>query len=274
MEDSVFSVKDKVVLLTGANGLFGKKISRSFLKRGAKVVAATHNKNGIDEIFKILSSEFIADNFLLTDLELTDPESVERCVNESIRRFGRIDILINNASIDAKFDLNNSEKISNSRFENYPFDLIEQSVNVNILGTIRITQAVCREMIRQDSGNIVNVGSVYSLVSPNQSLYDFGETPVKYKPVDYVVSKSFIPNYTRYLASLYAKNNIRCNAIAPHGIFDNHDERFIMNFSRLSPIGRMCNLDEIEGPFIFLASEASSYITGITLTVDGGWSSV
>jgi len=92
-----------------------------------------------------------------------------------------------------------------------------------------------------------------------------------YKPVDYIVSKSFIPNFTRYVATFYAKKNIRCNAIAPHGVFNNHDSKFLNNFSKLSPIGRMCEVDELFGTFRFLASNESEYMTGSTLVIDGGW---
>jgi NAD(P)-dependent dehydrogenase (short-subunit alcohol dehydrogenase family) len=126
-------------------------------------------------------------------------------------------------------------------------------------------------MLQQGHGNIINVASSYSLVSPNQQLYDFAEDDKTFKPIDYVASKSFMPNFTRYLATLYAQDNIRCNGIAPHGIFNDHGEKFLANFTRLSPMGRMCDKSEINGPFIFLASDASSYMTGTTIVIDGGW---
>jgi NAD(P)-dependent dehydrogenase (short-subunit alcohol dehydrogenase family) len=128
-------------------------------------------------------------------------------------------------------------------------------------------------MLNQQYGNIINVASIYSIIAPNNSLYDFGDCDKLFKPVDYVVSKSFIPNFTRFIATLYAKDNIRCNAIAPHGIINNHETQFIQNFSKLSPMGRMCNKEELDGPFLFLSSDASSYMTGETIILDGGWSS-
>ena len=126
-------------------------------------------------------------------------------------------------------------------------------------------------MIQEGRGNIINVASTYSLVSPNQKLYDFGDGEIMFKPIDYVATKSFLPNFTRYLATFYAKQGIRCNAIAPHGVFNDHPREFIKNWKELSPIGRMCNPKELHGPFTFLASDASSYMTGSTLVVDGGW---
>jgi NAD(P)-dependent dehydrogenase (short-subunit alcohol dehydrogenase family) len=180
-------------------------------------------------------------------------------------------VLINNAAIDAKFDKAGEGQINNSRFEYYPLDALRRSVEVNLVGTVLITQVVCRQMLIQGHGNIINVASTYSLVAPNQSLYDYGSGISQFKPVDYIASKSFIPNFTRYLATFYARNNIRCNALVPHGIYNNHPEPFLKNWERLSPMGRMCERDELNGPFTFLASDASSYMTGSVISVDGGW---
>ncbi len=125
-------------------------------------------------------------------------------------------------------------------------------------------------MPQQEHGNIINVGSSYGFVSPNQTLYDFGKPGGQtFKPVDYVRSKAAIPSLTRYLATLYARDGIRCNCIAPPAIYDQHDASFLNNFERLSPLGRMCQIGELRGPFVFLASEASSYITGAVIVVDG-----
>lgn len=274
MEDPVFSLKGKVILVTGAFGLFGRKLCQSFLLRGAKVVMAGHNKNETNLVLSEMAVSFNPVDFLVTDLELTDNESVNSCLSKTLEKFKKIDVLVNNASVDSKYDKKNISKRKTGRFDEYPFELIEHSVNVNLLGTVRITQAVCKQMVRQKSGNIINVGSVYSLVAPNPRLYEYGDEDPKYKPVDYVVSKSFIPNFTRYIATYYTKYNIRCNAIAPHGVFDNHDDEFVRSFSSISPLGRMCKPEELEGPFVFLASEASSYMTGKTLVLDGGWTSV
>lgn len=271
MVNGKFSVEEKVVLITGAFGLIGKEASRSFLEQGAKVVIAGHNPTKIEAIQEEFAAVFPKDRFLVCTLDVTDLESIEKCIDDTVSTFDRIDILINNAAIDAKFDKAHIHDISTSRFENYPVDLLRKSVEVNLIGAVQVTQVVCRQMLRQGYGNIINIASSYSLVSPNQQLYDFGEEEVIFKPVDYVVSKSYMPNFTRYLATFYARDNIRCNAIAPHGIFNDHDEKFLNNFSKFSPIGRMCEQSEITGPLIFLASDASSYMTGSILVVDGGW---
>ena len=158
------------------------------------------------------------------------------------------------------------------RFEKYPLTLWEKSLSVNCTGLIRVTQAALRVMLPQRSGNVINVASTYSLVSPNQNLYDFKCTAGRtFKPIDYVGTKSMIPNFTRYLATLYARDGIRCNTIVPHGVCNNHSQEFRRNFERLSPMGRLSDVKELRGPFVFLAADTSSYMTGSTLVVDGGW---
>jgi NAD(P)-dependent dehydrogenase (short-subunit alcohol dehydrogenase family) len=266
-----FDIHEKVILVTGAFGLIGKEISRGFIGQGAKVVLADLNEARMQSLEAELRQEFPDGTFLLHSLDITNDESIEACLKATIDAFGRVDVLINNAAIDAKFDKENSGQVNQSRFENYPIDLLRKSVEVNLTGTVLMTQHVCRQMLLQGSGNIINVASTYSLVAPNQSLYDFGEGTKNFKPIDYIATKSFIPNFTRYIATFYSKDNIRCNAIVPHGIYNDHDEKFLVNFSKMSPLGRMCEREELNGPFTFLASEASSYMTGSVLVVDGGW---
>ncbi len=264
-------LKDKVVLITGAYGLIGSNISAAFIKQGASVVLGDIDKSKTEPIRKTLSADFPDTSFCLVDLDITREESCAAAVGEAVERFGKIDVLVNNAAIDAKFDMEHTGTVNASRFEHYPADLLRKSIDVNLTGTVLMTQYACRQMLKQQSGNIINVASTYSVVAPNQSLYDFGDGVKQFKPVDYIASKSFIPNFTRYVATFYAQNGIRCNAIVPHGVLNKHDAPFLKNFSKLSPMGRMCEPDELSGPFVFLASDDSSYMTGSTLTVDGGW---
>ena len=265
------SIADKVILLTGAYGLIGKTLSHAFLQQGAYVVLADRDQTKKEATRAELAAQYPEDRFLCYELDITQEQSCEQVVAATVEKFGRLDVLINNAAIDAKFDKEGTGTINPSRFEHYPADLLRQSVEVNLTGTVLMTQCACRQMLAQGSGNIINVASTYSQVAPNQSLYDFGEGIKQFKPIDYIASKSFIPNFTRYVATFYARDGIRCNAIVPHAIFNNHDEAFLSNFAKLSPLGRMCDRDELIGPFTFLASNASSYMTGSVLTVDGGW---
>jgi len=268
---NAITINNKVIFVTGAFGLIGKEISKSFLSQDAKVVLADINAGAIQSLSAEFSKLFDDENFLFLQLDITDEASCEKAVAACVKKFGTLDVLVNNAAIDAKFDKEGTSKVNQSRFENYPIDLLRKSVDVNLTGTVIMTQYACRQMLKQGYGNIINVASTYSVVAPNQNLYDFGEGIKNFKPIDYIASKSFIPNFTRYVATFYSKENIRCNAIVPHGILNNHEESFLINFSKMSPLGRMCNREELDGPFTFLASDASSYMTGSVLMVDGGW---
>ncbi|MBE9466384.1 SDR family oxidoreductase [Dyadobacter subterraneus] len=265
------SIAEKVVLITGAYGLIGQTIAYAFLQQGAYVILADLDECKRNKLEDKISKTFPPRQFLFQTLDITDEASCQKAMIEIILKFGRLDVLINNAGLDAKFDKESLGKVNHGRFENYPTHLLRIAIEVNLTGTILITQSACHQMIKQKSGNIINVASTYSVVAPNQNLYDYGDGKQNFKPVDYVASKSFIPNFTRYLATFYSREGIRCNAIVPHGIYNNHDEPFLENFARLSPLGRMCNREELIGPFTFLASDASSYMTGSLLTVDGGW---
>lgn len=266
-----FQVTDKVILITGAYGLIGKGITKAFLEQGALVAACDIDTSRRDEALAQWHNFTDGKHFITCTTDITDLTSCAHTVQEVVKSFGKIDVLINNAAIDAKFEANTQSDLQLTRFEHFPIAQLQKSLDVNVTGLVQITQAVVQQMLRQGYGNIINVASTYSLVSPNQNLYDYGEARQQYKPVDYVITKSMVPNFTKYLATFYAMQGIRCNAIAPHGIMHGHGEQFVQNFSKLSPMGRMSELDEVTGPFLFLASDASSYMTGSILTVDGGW---
>ena len=265
----IFDVSDKVICLTGAAGLIGTTIAKALNANGAKLVLGDLNVEKLKSQFGSFDSE----NTLLAPLDITDEKSISALVEKAKVKFGRIDVLINNAAIDAKFEKDSNTDLASVDFADFPIDKLQRSIDVNITGTIKMTQAVVKLMITQKSGNIVNLASTYSLVASNPGLYfDEGE-PFKNKPMDYIVTKSFIPNFTKYLATHYAKDGIRCNAIAPHAIDNNHPESFKTKLKQFSPIGRMSDRNEFEGAFLYLISNASSYMTGHTMVVDGGWTS-
>jgi len=266
-----FSLEKKVALITGANGLIGREISDALASFSASLILIDNTESPeLDNYAKNLSEKYLV-KIKVFHTNITDINEIKQAIAESVLYFGKIDILINLAAIDAKFDENIND-MPKTAFEDFPIDLWNKSVEVNMTGTFIITQQVAKQMLIQKSGNIINVASTYSLVSPNQNLYNFNEEDNQlFKPIDYVATKSMIPNFTRYLATFYGKKGIRVNTIVPHGVLNNASNEFIENFAKLSPLGRMCNKDELRGPFIFLASDASSYMTGSTLVVDGGW---
>jgi NAD(P)-dependent dehydrogenase (short-subunit alcohol dehydrogenase family) len=266
-----FLLTNKVVLITGALGLIGREVSDALASAGANLALLDiTSKDAIDNCATDLSKRYL-NNTRGYHASITDIKAISTTVNEIIKHFGKIDVLINLAAIDAKFD-ENIEDIQKTSFEDFPLSLWEKSLNVNVTGTFNITQQVVKQMLKQQNGNIINVASTYSIVSPNQNLYKYdGDDEQLFKPIDYVATKSMIPNFTRYLATFYGRDGIRVNTIVPHGVVHNAPHKFIKNFSKLSPLGRMCQKEELRGPFIFLASDASSYMTGSTLLVDGGW---
>ena len=159
-------------------------------------------------------------------------------------------------------------------FEDVPVESLARVVHVNVLGVVVPCQVIGAAMARAGRGSIVNVGSVYGLLSPDQSLYDFRRETGEafFKPVAYSVSKSALLNLTRYLATYWGRSGVRVNTLTPHGIENGQPPPFVEAFAARSPLGRLMDVSEAVGAVVFLASDASSYVTGANLVVDGGWS--
>ena len=266
-----FSLKDKTVIVTGAMGLIGTEVFEALSMAGANIILIDILPQ--KEIRKAAEDLIKKHNNIVKgySCSISNENDIKVVFKDICDHFKSIDVLINLAAIDAKFD-KGIDSISEQKFENFPLAQWNKSIEINMTGTLIVTQAAVNKMIVQGYGNIINVASTYSIVSPNQNLYKFnGEKKALLKPIDYVATKSVIPNFTRYIATYYGKQNIRANTIVLHGIVDNPINGFKENFSKLSPMGRFCKLEEIRGPFIFLASDSSSYMTGSSLVIDGGW---
>jgi len=212
----------KVILITGSLGLIGKQIAKAYSDNGASVVVTDiQEQKKIDAFIKELN----IDKCLGIQLDITNIYSIKRALKKIINYFGKIDVLVNNAAVDnSTFDKRMKDK-KIPRFENYNIENLNDLYNVNTKGTVLITQAVIKNMLKQGNGNIINVTSTYAFVAPNQDLYKLENDNIQsYKPIDYIISKSFIPIFTKYLTSLYADHGIRINTIAPHGVENNHSE--------------------------------------------------
>jgi len=263
-----FSLKEKTALVTGGAGLLGKEFCLTLAQAGAVVYAADLNGAAAATVADELKGSEL--DIRGIQLDVTNPANVSEVVEEIVTRTGRIDVLVNSAALDPKFDPEHAQDSSNA-FETYPLQSWQDALNVNLTGPFLISQAVVQQMIKQRKGSIINICSTYGLGGPDQRIYDKPGKPKVYKPVYYTVTKAGILGFTKYLATYYAGSEIRVNALTPGGVFNNHDDEFVRNYSARTVIGRMAHKDEMNGALLFLASDASSYMTGGNVIVDGGW---
>lgn len=265
---SFFDLTGRVAVVTGGAGLLGRQFCHTLAEAGAAVLVADLDVNAAERVAAELAN--LNNKGVAHQTDVGDPNSVETLVSTAIKNFGRLDVLVNSAALDPKFDKNSAGRHS-SAFEQYPLRAWESALRVNLTGAFLCSQAAVRPMLKQGSGVIINICSTYGLGGPDQRIYQKKDQPAKYKPVDYTVTKAGILGMTKYLATYYANKNIRVNALSPGGVFNDHDEEFVQAYSSHTVLGRMARPDEMNGALLFLASDASSYMTGANLVVDGGW---
>jgi NAD(P)-dependent dehydrogenase (short-subunit alcohol dehydrogenase family) len=267
----LFDLSERVAIVTGGLGLLGVEFCQTLAEAGASVVIADLDGYKSGEQAELLISQGLTALGLETDV--TEPDSVSRMVRYTLESFGRLDILVNSAALDPKFDPSHG-RTYNQSFEDYSLDSWKQALDVNLTGMFLASQAAVRPMLEQGGGVIINMCSIYGLVGPDQRIYqrkEGGEAEALYKPVYYSVTKAGILGMTRYLAAYYAGKNIRVNALTPGGVYNQHDQDFLSAYSTRTILGRMANKNEMNAALLFLASDASSYMTGSNLVVDGGW---
>lgn len=265
-----FSLKDKVAVVTGGVGLIGAEFCKTLAEAGASVAVVDLNASASQGIVDTLTKS--GHNAVAVATDITKPDSVNAMVDKVISTFGRLDVLVNSAALDPKFDPTAAEKgIAPGAFEDYPLSDWNAAMNVNLTGMFLVTQACVKQMLKNKKGSIINICSTYGLNGPDQRLYIKDGKRVAYKPVYYTVTKAGVLGFTKYLAAYYAETEIRVNALTPGGVYNNHEEYFVKNYSAKTILGRMAKKDEMNGALLFLASDASSYMTGNNLIVDGGW---
>jgi NAD(P)-dependent dehydrogenase (short-subunit alcohol dehydrogenase family) len=248
----LFSLNDRVAVVTGGAGQLGREVVRGLEEQGARVA-----------VFDLAADRFRVD--------VTDRGAIEQAIDEVAQEWGEPHVLVNAAALDSPPDAPPEEV---GPVESYPEESFDQVMDVNVKGTFLSCQVVGARMAEAGRGSIVNVSSIYGMLSPVQELYDFrrrsGETFVK--PVAYSVSKSALYNLTRYLATYWAKSGVRVNTLTLAGVWNEQPKEFIEAYTARMPLGRMADAREVVGPVVFLASDASSYVTGANVVVDGGWS--
>ena len=261
-----FSLKDKSAIVTGALGLLGMQHCFALKEAGASVIACDQDENKCEKFADELGNGSIG-----VGVDITDYVSVRHLLEKVKSKFNNIDILVNNAAINDKFE-NTDNAVRLSKFENYPLELWETSLKVNVTGMFICCQVIGSEMAVRESGSIINIASTYGIVAPDQSLYRDGEGVQHfYKTASYPTTKGAVISFTKFLAAYWGNKGVRVNALSPGGVENYQDHFFIENYSKRTPLGRMASCTDYKGPLIFLASEASSYMTGANLVVDGGF---
>ncbi len=254
-----FQLKNKVAVVTGGAGLIGTAICHALSEAGARVyIGEVDRVKGEEVASKILKNGLLAE---FVELDITSESSIKDAISRIIQKDNKIDIWINNA-YPRTLDWGD-------KFENIKSESFRKNIDMHMNGYFLCCQNVLEEMKKKRNGVLVNVGSHYGVLGPNFSIYEGTEMTM---PAAYSLIKGGIVNFTRYLATYYAPYNIRVNVVCPGGIFDNQPARFVEKYNNLNPLGRMAIPDDIAGPILFLTSNASSYITGQVIMVDGGLS--
>ena len=264
--NKLFSLEGKIALVTGAVGLIGKEHCRALSEAGARVIAGDVS-DAVEELAAEVGSDSVEGYFL----DVTSPESVTKVRDYILSKYGKLDVLVNNAAINDMFE-NPASALEQSKFENYPLEMWKKSLEVNVTGTFLCSQILGAEMAKKGKGSIINVASTYGITAPNQSIYinEKGEQTF-YKSAAYPATKGAVISFTRFLAAYWGNKGVRVNTLSPGGVENNQQDFFIKNYSELTPLGRMAKADDYKGALVFLASDASSYMTGANLVVDGGW---
>jgi 2-deoxy-D-gluconate 3-dehydrogenase len=265
---TAFELNGRAAIVTGGGGLLGRQFCNTLAEAGAYVLVADVQAALAEEVAE--SVRVAGGRARACQVDVSQPESVAAMAVGAVAEFGRLDILVNSAALDPKFDKSGKGKHS-SAFEDYSLEMWNRALAVNLTGAFLSSQAAVKHMLTQGSGVIVNICSTYGLGGPDQRIYQREGQPAQYKPVDYTVTKAGILGLTKYLATYYGNQNIRVNALTPGGVFNNHDDTFMQAYSARTVLGRMAQPNEMNGALLFLASDASSYMTGANLVVDGGW---
>ncbi|MEP9875855.1 SDR family oxidoreductase [Klebsiella sp. GW_Kp182] len=272
MEDTLFSVKDKVIIVTGGLGQLGAQYVKTLHDRGAKV-AALATRVDAARVDRVLGAIKDSDRLLCAEVNITDKASINRVLDSIEAKWGVPDGLVNNAGVDTQ---PSAPPEVSGPFEEFPEEVFREVVEVNLVGTFLMTQQVGKRMKQAGKGgSIINVGSIYGVVSPVQDIYSYKkeDTGIPFvKPVAYSAAKSGLYNFTRYCATYWGRDGIRVNTLTLSGVErSDQDPRFQKNYTNRIPIGRMAKAHEYNGAVVFLLSAASVYMTGSNVVVDGGW---
>jgi NAD(P)-dependent dehydrogenase (short-subunit alcohol dehydrogenase family) len=260
----MFGLKGKVAVVTGAAGQLGGEYVKALLAAGAVVAGLDIDPDNPQSRLQ----DICQDNFMVLKADITRKNELAAALKKIVLRLGNPQILVNNAAIDAPPD---GAAVDSGPVETYPEESWDLMMKVNLKGVFFCCQVFGGHMAVHGGGSIINISSIYGMLSPDQRLYEYRDTPF-FKPAAYSVSKAGVLNLTRYLATYWAGKKVRVNTLTLAGVFNGQDERFLKKYNDKVPLGRMANASDYNGAVLFLASEASAYMTGANLVIDGGFS--
>lgn len=263
-----FELSGKIALVTGALGLIGKEHCKALAHAGAQVIVTDLDNQACQEFALSLGNNSYGMGF-----NITDEASVESAAQYVLMQTHRIDILVNNAAINDHFQ-ESADVLAMSSFESYPLAMFQKSWEVNVMGMFLVTQKFGKLML-ENGGSIINIASTYGMVGPDQQLYrnEKGEQ-LFYKTPAYPTTKGAVINFTRYLAAYWGEKGIRVNTLSPGGVENGQSDFFQQNYEAKTPLKRMAKANDYAGALVFLASDASAYMTGSNLVVDGGFTCI
>jgi len=266
-----FDLTGKIAIITGGAGLLADQHINAVLQNGGKVVLIDINKKKLQLKKNKLQKKFSKNKILIFEADITSEEEIRKIQKYLKFKNYNMNILINNAAIDYSLNSKVNKLTKNIKLENFDIEIWKRDLNVGLLGSLICTKIFGSEMAKRKQGVIINVASDLSFISPDNRIYNNNSKKINFvKPVSYSVVKHGIIGLTRYTATYWANKNIRCNAIAPGGIINNQSKSFLKKISQLIPLGRLAYKNEYEASILYLISDASSYMNGAVLTIDGG----
>ena len=271
MLENIFRLDGKVIVITGAAGLLGRKHAEAIACYGGTPILLDLSEQTVNKLADELNNKYNVDSVGFS-IDITNEDAIENNVNQVIKLFGKIDGLVNNAANNPKVE--DSDEVNFSRLENFPIGIWNDDICIGLTGSFLCAKHYGYQISKNpNGGSIVNISSDLGLVAPDQRLYSKhglleSEQPVK--PVTYSVVKTGLVGLTRYLATYWAEKNVRCNAMCPGGVKNGQPDEFLREVNVRIPMGRMANADEYQGTLIWMLSDASSYLNGAIIPVDGG----
>ena len=267
-----FMLKDRVCIITGGAGLMGDSHARAVLSGNGIAVLIDIKDDYLTEEKKRLEESFENARIETYVADITDRDQLEKVREDLLRKYSHVDVLINNAANNPKVE-GNASNMDAIRFDNFPLTMWQDDISVGLTGAFLCCQVFGKQMELQKNGVILNISSDLGVIAPDQRIYRKSGIPEEkqtVKPATYSVIKHGLIGLTKYIATYWAKDGIRCNAICPAGIENGQDDEFISKLTNLVPMGRMAHKDEYQGTVLYMISDASAYMTGATVIVDGG----